>query len=367
MSNEIHQIIEKLSAAPEGSRFILATVIDLKGSGYRLPGAKMLIAENGDVLGTVSGGCLEADVLERARRVIKSRRPEILTYDTTGKDDSVFSLNMGCRGVVRILIEEIDARSQLLENMRTAVNERRRQTVFTVFSGGEPGAIGARGFYSSDAGFEFLGLESSTLKDTVSRFHNEDRLPNVFDLDDLEIYIESIDPPINLVIFGGGFDALPLAEVAKTLGWRVEIADHRPAYADEKRFPDVEKIVAAPFENAIGKLTFDDQTVAVLMTHNYEKDREILGRILDFDLKYIGMLGPKARTARIIDEIRAELAIFDESSLENLYGPIGLDIGADSPESIAVSIIAEIKSVLRGRSGGFLRERSGSIYSRESS
>ena len=158
MSKEIQQIINKLKTFSPEEKNILATVIDLKGSGYRLPGAKMLIAENGDAFGTVSGGCLESDVLARAQKILKTDKAEILTYDTTGKGDSVFSLNMGCNGVVSILIEPLEKESKLSKSWQTALEERKRQTIGTLVSTDSGFQIGGRIFYSEDEKLSFENL-----------------------------------------------------------------------------------------------------------------------------------------------------------------------------------------------------------------
>ncbi len=384
MSKEIQRIIDQVNSQNSESPAILATVVDLLGSGYRLPGAKMLITENGEAFGTVSGGCLESDVLERAQKVLKTGEAEVLTYDTTGNDESVFSLNMGCNGVVRILIEPFRADSLLVESWKNAIEKRERQTVGTIISGNANLKIGGRVFYSKAEQFRFESAEGTSenlaeLESICRDFFDSAKTSETVELNgktDLqsvspanetrkcEIFFENIDPPLNLIIFGAGFDAIPLADFAKSLGWRVSVVDHRPAFASRERFVGADEIIAAHPENLAENLKIDKESVAVLMTHNFAKDREIMKHLLNFDLKYVGMLGPKRRTERLFEELKAEGIDVAESKLQNVYAPIGLDIGADTPEAIALSIIAEIKSVLRGRKGGFLRDRDGSIYGR---
>src|SRR5688572_20112858 len=176
LSKEIQQIINKLKTFAPEEKNILATVIDLKGSGYRLPGAKMLIAGNGDAFGTVSGGCLESDVLERARRILETNKAEILTYDTTGHADSVFSLNMGCNGIVSILIEPVEAQSVLIKTWQTALEERRRQLIATLVVSTDPEiSIGGRIFYNESGRFFFENLpavfeETPEIKNFCEKF-----------------------------------------------------------------------------------------------------------------------------------------------------------------------------------------------------
>jgi xanthine dehydrogenase accessory factor len=299
---EIKEILKAVSSLADGEQAILATVIDVRGSGYRLPGARMLMLADGTTVGTVSGGCLEADVLERAKKVLASGVAEVFTYDTTGDENSVFSLNMGCRGVVDIQLEPISAGSPVIAEMRLAY---------------------------------------------------EQRLPsNQFEI------------PVAILLFGAGADAIPFVRIASELGWQVTVHDHRPAFLTEERFPDAEKLVHQTVDEP-PQIRADDRTAGVIMTHNYARDRLILPELLDSNAFYVGALGPKRRTEQLLEEISADGRTFSEEKLARLFAPVGLDIGADTPESIALSIIGEIQSVLKNRSGGNLRDRQGSIYDRK--
>lgn len=299
---EIKEILKHVAALEDGEKAILATVVDVRGSGYRLPGARMLMLANGDTFGTVSGGCLEADVLERAKKVLKSGVAEMFTYDTTGDENSVFSMNMGCRGVIEILLEPISKDSELIAKMRAAY---------------------------------------------------EDRLPN-----------DEFETPIAVMLFGAGADAVPFVRIAAELGWQVTVHDHRPAFLTEERFPDAQKLVLQPVDEP-PQIQADNRTAGVIMTHNYARDRFVLPELLASDSFYVGALGPKRRTEQILEEIAANGRTFTEEKLARLFAPVGLDIGADTPESIALSIIGEIQSVLKNRQGTSLRYRKGSIYDRK--
>lgn len=298
---EIREILNRVSALAAGEKAILATVVDVRGSGYRLPGARMLILADGKTVGTVSGGCLEADVLERAKTVLASGVAELFTYDTTGDEDSVFSLNMGCRGVIDIRLEPVDRDSSLIDEMRLAYEERQHS-------------------------------------------------------DDLEI-------PVAVLLFGAGADAVPFVRIAAELGWQVTVYDHRPAFLNVERFPDA-KILHLGAQDEVPEISVDDRTAAVIMTHNYSRDKLILPALIEAGLFYLGLLGPRRRTDQLLEEITSEGARLTPEKLEKLYAPVGLDIGADTPEAIALAIIGEIQSVLTKRKGGHLRERKGSIYDR---
>ncbi len=300
---EIKEILKHVSTLGDDEKAILATVVDVRGSGYRLPGARMLMLANGDTYGTVSGGCLEADVLERAKKVLASGQAETFTYDTTGDENSVFSMNMGCRGVIDILLEPIGKDSSLIAKMRSAYFDRAASDEFEI--------------------------------------------------------------PVAVVLFGAGADAVPFVRIASELGWQVTVHDHRPAFLTWERFPDARELILQNVDEPPARIAADDRTAGVIMTHNYQRDRFVLPALLASNVFYIGALGPKRRTEQLLEEIAAEGNTFTAKQLARLFAPAGLDIGADTPEGIALSIIGEIQSVLRSRDGGHLRNRQGSIYDRK--
>lgn len=298
---EIKEILKAVSNLTNGEQAILATVIDVRGSGYRLPGARMLMLADGTTFGTVSGGCLEADVLERAKKVLATGVAEVFTYDTTGDENSVFSLNMGCRGVVDIRLEPVDSNSPVIADMRTAYQQRQPS--------------------------------------------------------------EQFDIPVAILLFGAGADAVPFVRIAAELGWQVTVHDHRPAFLTEERFPDAQELVHQTVDEP-PRIHADDRTAGVIMTHNYARDRIVLPELLDSRAFYVGALGPKRRTEQLLEELAPDGRTFSDEKLARLFAPVGLDIGADTPECIALSIIAEIQSVLKNRNSGHLRNRQGSIYDR---
>lgn len=318
---EIELILRTIPDLDPEERAVVATVVDVQGSAYRGAGAKMLIRGNGDAVGTVSGGCLEADALERAKQVAASGRAQIFVYDTTKNEDSVFSLNMGCRGIIKILFEPFEA--DYFDRLAGCRDDRTRFVSTVVIEGDR---VGERQY--PDFG------------DYGNRSHAEG-----------DAFIEIIDPPTSLFIFGAGADAIPVCEIAKTLGWIVTVADHRAAFATRERFPAADAVQCVNPENYDGRIAVDAHSVAVVMTHNYEKDKLIEKFLLKTDAAYIGQLGPRRRTEKLLAEI-------GEAWPANLYAPVGLDIGSDSPEEIALSIVAEILTVLRNRTGGFLRSKS---------
>jgi xanthine dehydrogenase accessory factor len=363
LSKEIFQIIEKLNSLPPDDRAILATVVDVVGSGYRRPGARMLIDKNGYGIGTVSGGCLEADVLERAKKVLESGAPTVITYDTTEDENSVFGLGMGCRGVVRILLETVSTDSFIFNYVSDLLTDRRPFTLATLISSNHGKAPGQRMY------FDEYGMSSSDFSDAETtellskiRLAFVERQTGIENFSFGEVFIETVRPPLNLLLFGAGYDALPVVKFAKEIGWRISVIDHRPAYANAERLPEADKIFKANVQDLDDGLFEDENSAAVIMTHNYDRDREILPRLLKSNFLYVGALGPKKRTEKILAEAGEN---FSSEQLARLHAPVGLDIGANTPEAIALSIVAEIQAVLADREGGFLRARKGSIYDRK--
>ncbi|MDQ3323513.1 MAG: XdhC family protein [Acidobacteriota bacterium] len=369
---EIQEILKKKSQFSPDEKAVLATVVDVQGSSYRLPGAKMLICETGETYGTVSGGCLEADVLERAKKVLQTNKPEIFVYDTTTNDDSIFALNMGCRGVIRILLEPLSTTNELAAFWQNCFEKRGRGAIATLISTTTEKSylVGLiRIFIREEQTGVLLGSNyppelAGDCLDAINKGISQSKSYGTADGAD-EFFIDVVKPPLNFLIFGAGVDAVPLVEAAKNLGWRATVIDHRAAFAAGERFPAADEIIITRPENLAGKLTIDKNTVAVVMTHNYEHDKNILKFLLNSNAPYVGALGPKRRAENILREWRAAGEDFSGEQLNKLYAPVGLDIGADTPEAIALSIVAEIQSVSANRSGGFLRERKGSIYNRD--
>lgn len=360
---EIREILHEVENLPVGEKAVLATVVDLKGSGYRLPGARMLIKADGDAVGTVSGGCLEADVLERAKRVREHGTPEVFTYDTTADENSVFSLNMGCRGVMRVLMESVTRDSEIIRSLERVYRERVRidSAVAIAVEGDGDITLGRRFFHGDECSIkEALGMMDDLGTFAMSGA-NYQTITYETENGMAEFAFESLKPPVQLYVLGAGADAVPLADVAHGLGWEVNVCDHRPAFLTAERFPKCDALVSLD-RDAAPEWEVDDLTAFVVMNHNYDRDKAMLTGALNSNAFYVGALGPKRRTAQIMEELGHP---FDDDQLAKLRSPAGLDIGADTPESIALSIIAEIQSVLRNRNGGPLRDRTASIYDRK--
>ncbi|RMH33718.1 MAG: XdhC/CoxI family protein [Acidobacteria bacterium] len=368
---EIREILQKISELEPNEKVFLVTVVDVKGSSYRLPGARMLISSNDEFFGMISGGCLEADLLERIKQSRSLEKPFVFLYDTTQDESSIFSLNMGCKGIVKVLVEPIyqSSESLIVEALRKSIEKRETQVVATLVGSENNGQIGGRICYNRNEGFSFENLneeiaQTEALKETIENFFNQKQPQKLetFRLNEAEyeFFIEKFTPPLKLLIFGAGYDALPVVKIAKQLGWTVSVIDHRPAFASKERFPEADEISVVRAENLDAKIFQDENLAVVIMTHNYEQDRIILEKALQSDCFYIGMLGPKRRAEQLLSEMASSAKV----KKDKLYSPVGLDLGADTPETIALSIVAEIIAVSKGRSGTNLRNRTGSIYGR---
>lgn len=355
----------------QGKSAALATVVAVSGSSYRRPGARMLMTMDGPVAGGVSGGCLESDVYQRARAVMEQGQADIVTYDTTEDGDIVFGVGLGCRGVIQVLIEPLTGVCPDFEFLAELLQKREAGVCATVFrSEGNPSARLTDRLLLSETGRVQQGIADAALAQCIlsdaqaalSSGKSQTKEYAIFG-GSASVFLESIKPSLPLVIFGAGHDAPPLVRLATEIGWHVTIADARPAYAISERFPQADTVLAFPPEEAALRLPLDPRTAVVLMTHNYLQDRTLLEQLLPSPIRYLGILGPKRRTERLLSEMPSGMVT--DKALSRLHSPVGLDIGADTPEAIALSIIAEIQAVTAGRAGRSLRDRPGPIYQSE--
>lgn len=370
---ELLSIIDAARAIEQrGVQAALATVVNVTGSTYRRPGARMLIAADGQTVGSVSGGCLERDVLNQARRVLQRNKPGVVTYDSMSDDDIVWEFNLGCNGIVDVLIEPLphNGKRGLLAFLADCLDHRQTGVVATVFGveGLMKAAVGNRLMLSKRQS-AIHDIEDGDLAEAIR--HDSQRAldsgtPKVtmyeMSAGRAEVFIEVIQPPVPLVIFGAGHDAVPLVRFAKELGWHVTVVDPRPGYATRQKFPLADILVVCRPDEVHEHIEIHRGTVAVVMTHHYLHDADLLRTLLPLPLRYLGLLGSKRRTQRLLHEARKEGVLLSESNLDLVYGPIGLDIGADTPEEIALAIAAEIQAVLADRSGGMLRIREGPLH-----
>lgn len=371
---ELKDIIRAYDEAErEGKQTALATVVHLEGSAYRRPGARMLVTEDGKLTGAISGGCLEGDALRKAQLVMVQKKPMLVTYDTTDDDDAKLGVGLGCSGIISILIEPVNAcrEHNPIAYLKTILSRRQEAVLVTLFSldkkNGQPGtclllSAGAdvRTSLTEDI------LRNALLKDAETVLRTGTSLTKQYETESpLTAFIERVAPAVSLVLFGAGNDSIPLVQMAHILGWETTVVDGRPNYATSQRFPLANRILVSKPENAIPQLGFDANTVAVLLTHNYNYDIAALKGLLPLQLPYIGALGPKKKLDRMLDELKEQGELLNDESVANVFGPAGLDLGAETADEIALSIISEIKAVLSKRTGSSLREKDETIHPRE--
>lgn len=372
MTKEINEIITAYKRAQQkGNQTALATVVYVEGSSYRRPGARMLVEEDGKITGAISGGCLEGDALRKALLAIHQQQNKLVTYNTLDEDDVEFGVQLGCNGIVYILFEPIDAGDEnnpiaLLERSQLFRKETVLVTLFSLnnFHSYQPGTcflLDAESFYSK---IDNKDVETIVRKDASTVLNSASSVIKEYSEFELTAFVELLQPPVSLIIIGAGNDVFPLVEMAKVLGWQITVADGRSTHANVQRFPNVYQLIAGKPSDVINQLVPDEWTAFLLMTHNYKYDLAMMKLLLQIKCRYIGTLGPKKRLERMYDELKEEGIAVTEEQKEMIYGPTGLDIGAEAAEEIALSVLAEIKAMFTCREGSFLKNRPVSIHTR---
>ena len=364
---ELQDIMQAFDKADKnGKQTALATVVHVEGSSYRRAGARMLITEDGELTGAISGGCLEGDALRKARLVMAQNRPMLVTYDTTDDDDAKLGVGLGCNGIIHILIEPIQADKQEnpIQLFKLFLSKREPVVLITLFTmndkqAAQPGTCllltkkeDIKGTFPDEA------IKDMLLADAKDVLVNGNSVTKTYIYGDkFTCFIELLQPAVSLVLFGAGNDAIPLVQLSAVLGWHIYIVDGRSNYAIPERFPLAKKIIMARPENALAQIAIDDRTVIILMTHNYIYDMAVLKQLLPLQLPYVGVLGPKKRLLRMLEELKDEGTEITDKQLASVYGPTGLDIGSENADEIALSIIAEMQAVLNNRMGTSLRHK----------
>jgi len=345
----------------------LATIARVEGSSYRRAGARMLVLDNGSYTGGISGGCLEGDALRRAQKAILQNQSSLVTYDTTQDDAHQVGVGLGCNGIIDVLFTPLHPQDphNPVNLLSKITRTRIPRVVVTITECPEqPLALGRTIVYEDELQFIQLfpirELADPILPEIKNCLRTRASETISFNIghQKIKIFIEVILPVTQLVLYGGGHDIYPLIRMAGELGWDVSVVTNiqkvtKHLYAETTRIFD-SKNEEQP--------VIDDFTALVLMTHDYRKDLYNLKRSLSTEAKYIGLLGSRKRGEQMFDDLLKEGFPLSDSDLNRLFTPSGLDIGAGTPEEIALSILAEIKSDFAGRTGMSLRFRNGSIY-----
>jgi xanthine/CO dehydrogenase XdhC/CoxF family maturation factor len=375
MREIIHLINAFEEAKKKRMQAALATVVHVDGSSYRRPGARMLVTDDGELTGAISGGCLEGDALRKAMLVLSQQQSKLVTYDTSDEEDAAIGLQLGCEGIIQVLFEPINVVSENnpMELLKKAVSKRQEAVLVTLFSledkrNNQPGTtllLEENGKFSGR--LIFKESEDQILKDARKSLNQKKSFFRNYSSQNNSVtaFLEFLQPTVSLTIVGAGNDAIPMMQIADSIGWEVRIVDGRNTHAKPDRFVSACQVLVSKPEKVLEQIPIDDQTVFVMMTHNYNYDKAMLKALLQKNVIYIGMLGPKKKLDRMLDELQEEGIAITQDQLNRIYGPAGFEIGAETPEEIALSIIAEIKAVFSKKEGGSLRNKKDVIHSRK--
>jgi xanthine/CO dehydrogenase XdhC/CoxF family maturation factor len=360
---ETREILEHLAALrASGQQAAVACVVQIAGSAYRRPGARFLIASDGSTLGGISGGCLEEDVRQTGLATMDTGQCRLLHYETGDDDDPLWGLGLGCNGEVDVLVIPA-ARpgvAEAFDRFRQLLSRDIAFAVVTLLGGADaadspldgriliPGGDTSLAPGTGDAELDdaLLAAAAETLTDGRSR---------VIEVQGTRAFIEVFAPPPVLVVCGAGDDAMPLVASAAQVGFRVVVVDHRPAYLTTERFPAAWRLIEARPEDGGEAIPATADTFVVLKTHNLVRDKAWARHFLATPIAYLGLLGPRARCEEIADEAPAGTG-------HRIFGPIGLDLGAEGPEQVGMAVVSELLAVRAGRSAGHLKDRDAPIH-----
>lgn len=353
----------------DGAAAVLATVIAVEGSAYRRPGAKMLIRPDGGGAGSITAGCLEDEVRELAADVLADDGPRVETWDLTG-DDDVWGLGIGCNGVITVLLEPLD------ESYRPVVDARRADDAIGVATvvrteTDVDTSVGDRAYYLPDGGFagdaDLPAQAIDELADpmaTLAATGESETLTVETDEGCIDVFVDGVRSPPELVVFGSGHDVGPVVELATRVDFRTTVVTFRGGRADDDRFPRADAVISASPRELSTLREWDAETYAVVMTHNFLDDRLALEQLLETPIEYIGLMGPEKRFEEMREDFAEEGRTVTDADLERIYTPIGLSLGGDAPYQIAFSIVAELLAVAHDRTPRHLSRRTGPIHDR---
>jgi len=373
---EINHLISAFEEAKQKQmKTALLTVVHVDGSSYRRAGARMLIREDGELTGAISGGCLEGDALRKAMLAISQQQSKLVSYDTSDEEDAAIGMQLGCEGVIRVLFEPINADDpdNPIELLKKVGNQRQQYVLVTLFSlenkrSTQPGTTLLLKENGNLTGkIIYPQLENEIIKDARKALKEKKSIFRKYigHNNSVTVFFEFLNPPVSLVIVGAGNDAIPAMQIADSIGWDVRIVDGRNTYAKPERFVSACQVVVSKPQKMLDEIPVDEYTAFVLMTHNYNYDFAMVKVLLQKNIPYIGMLGPKKKLDKIFNQLENEGITISNDQKKKFYGPAGLEIGAETPEEIALSIVAEIKAVFSQKTGSSLRNKKEVIHSRK--
>lgn len=363
MANKINHLLEAyLQLRLQSEDSVLATIVETMGSTYQKAGARMLISKAGELNGLLGGGCFERDLVEQAKSVFETGAAKTVFYDMRSPVDVVWGLGLGCNGAVRVLLQRLEAVQDFspLNLIADVADSNVSGILVTVLESAHADfTVGSNQFLPTTLVDSQPMLASTPFPFATSAWQTvleqKPRIEiHVVDGQEIKVFYDPIQPPWRLLVLGAGIDAIPLVQCAKALGWRVSVADHRPGYIQPERFQQADQLLQILPENIATWLALDQFHAVVLMTHNFEYDQRYLQAISQCRIPFIGLLGPAHRKGRLLSNLGSDA----EQIADRVFGPVGLDIGAETPEEIALSIMAGIHAELQGRSGQVLKQTS---------
>jgi xanthine dehydrogenase accessory factor len=313
-----------------GNAAALATLVRTEGSSYRAVGARILIGADGEYAGSISGGCLEAEIVRKAQWLV-ARGAVVERYSTLFDDTAEIPYGLGCGGTVDVLIEPAGTPevAAVMDAMKASLSGEARRVTTLLPSDG----AALRRVVEDERGGVLFRSEGDWNRDAL----------------ELEgSFVEWLNPPQRLLVFGAGDDAIPMVRMAALLGWNVTVIDGRSQWARAERFPEAERVSAL---NSLDDVRIAPEDAVVLMTHSYEQDRAWLAAVLPYRPRYLGLLGSRHRSALLVSEVAQELCWTVERACEHLFAPVGLDLGGDGAEAIALATIAEVQACCEGKLG----------------
>jgi len=348
----------------------IAQVVRVEESSYRREGARMLVFASGIFEGGISGGCLEGDALQRSQIAILKQEPSIVTYDTSKDDENQIGVGLGCNGIIDVLISPISEHTNVIPILEKCVAKRKAHIIVTVTAiegTVETMGLGTMFYYDTELqqleNCQHNGLENFIkakvpiiLERKRSAMYNyrEEGL-------NIQVLIELVPPQFHLAIYGDNYDVYAMLALAQVLDWEVSIVGNLQKLKKEK----LRTVKGLYLKDSDKRPLLDNRTAVVLMAHDFKTDIFHLKQVIQSDAPYIASLGPRKRYIKILNNLAEDGITLSAAQEDRIFAPCGLEIGANSPEEIAASIIAEILSVFSGNTGGMLRKKEGPIHERD--
>ena len=359
----------------QGIGCVLATVVHVEGSSYRRAGARMLVDEFGNITGAISGGCLEGDALRKALHALHQQKNKLITYDTSDEDDAAIGAQLGCNGIIQVLFEPLDYQDSLnpCELLKSVIAQKHPLAITVLFnlnrSKEQLGTV-----LLIDENLKSIGKQTEKevldliLEQAQITLQNKRSYFAEFSIDGeiQHLFIQNYQPPVKLIIVGAGNDAQILARQGDLLGWDVIVTDGRPTHANKERFTSSCQVIVTKPEQTLKNIEIDQRSCVVLMSHNYNYDLAVLKLLLaEEQIPYIGILGPLKKYQRMQNDLEAEGIEMSEENRNKIHAPVGLEIGAETPAEIGLSILSEIQSILTQTSARPLKEKSEPIHEKK--